>query len=91
MQQSKPLEQPICDEGGGNVLSLEKKCISKMRTEWIVVTCCARKNLFLKRGFAGNKDAAILYQSLAARQSQQKKSQSNFVANWAPVESRSEA
>ena len=72
-------------------MSLEKKCISKMRTEWIVVTCCARKNLFLKRGFAGNKDAAILYQSLAARQSQQKKSQSNFVANWAPVESRSEA
>ena len=91
MEQSKPLEQPICDEGGGNVLSLEKKRISKMRTEWIVVTCCARKNLFLTRGFAGNKDAAILYQSLAAGNSQQAKSQSNFVADWAPVESRSEA
>lgn len=90
MQQSKPLEQPICDEGGGNVLSLEKKCISKMRTEWTVVTC-ARKNLFLTRGLAGNKDAAILYQSLAGRHSQQKKSQSNFVADWAPVESHSEA
>lgn len=72
-------------------MSLEKKCISKMRTEWIVVTCCARKNLFLTRGFAGNKDAAILYQSLAARHSQKEKSQSNFVADWAPEESRSEA
>lgn len=72
-------------------MSLEKKCISKMRTEWIVVTCCARKNLFLTRGFAGNKDAAILCQSLAARHSQKEKSQSNFVADWAPEESRSEA
>lgn len=72
-------------------MSLEKKCISKMRTEWIVVTFCARKNLFLTRGFAGNKDAAILYQSLAARHSQKEKSQSNFVADWAPEESRSEA
>lgn len=89
MQQSKPFEQPICDEGGGNVLSLEKNCISKMRAEWTVVTC-ARKNLFLTRGFAGNKDAAILDQSLAARHSQQEKSQSNFVADWASVESRSE-
>lgn len=90
MEQSKPLEQTICDEGGGNVLSLEKKRISKMRTEWIVVTC-ARKNLFLTRGFAVNKDAATLYQSLAAGNSQQEKSQSNFAADWAPVESRSEA
>lgn len=72
------------------MLSLEKKRISKMRTEWIVVTC-ARKNLFLTRGFAGNKDAATLYQSLAAGNSQQEKSQSNFAADWAPVESRSEA
>ena len=55
--------------------------------------CCDLlcKNLFLTRGFAGNKDAAILYQSIAAGNSQQAKSQSNFVADWAPAESRSEA